>query len=71
MADEERNPSLQEEKEPLLLFYLTDEDLLQTRNNSRVRRLEMYETANAMGKPFYIYYNSNKLKSKGSIPVVY
>jgi hypothetical protein len=37
----------------------------------RVRRLEAYETDNTTGKPFYIYCNSNKLKSKNLISVTY
>jgi hypothetical protein len=52
-------------------LYLSDEDLLITRNNSRVRRLEAYKDDNTTEKLFLIYYDSKKLRFKNAIPVTY
>jgi hypothetical protein len=60
MADEVGRPPL----------YLSDEDLLETRTNSRVITLETNHQANQTGKPFQIYCPNSKGNTKGATPVL-
>ena len=50
-------------------YDLTNQELIETRPNSRVLRLETYNVQNKKGKPFQVFCNNNEYKLKGSKPV--
>src|SRR5712671_5041750 len=48
---------------------LTNEELIQTRPNRRVLRIETYNSNNKKGKPFQVLCKDELLNYKGAVPV--
>src|SRR3979490_844054 len=48
---------------------LTNEELIQTRPNRRVIRVETYNSYNKKGKPFQVLFKDETLSHKGATPV--
>jgi hypothetical protein len=51
-------------------LYLSDEDLLETRPNSRVVLIDKNHRSNRIGKTFQTYCLNGKENTKGAIPVL-
>ena len=52
-----------------LVADLTPEELLATRPNSRITRVEVYNRLNKIGKPFQVFCNKDDLNPNKGIPV--